>query len=98
MSRFDFPLFGKPEWGQNANGISYIENEKELLAFIKQSKKSTISYLIQTACDYKNEYEVCFARDPDNPKSFKIHSIVQSLNDDGNKISSINAQTRYKEI
>ncbi len=94
----DFPLFGKPEWGQNANGISYIENKASLSKFLRHVKSNDIDYLIQPASAYNREYELCFTKDPDNLEQYQIHSLVQAINEDWNKVSSINAETRYKEI
>ena len=39
-----------------------------------------------------------FAKNPDQLDTFQIHSLVEAANEDGNKVSSINSETRYKEI
>lgn len=98
LQHFELPLFWKPEWGQNAHGISYIESKNELKIFLKKSRWSDVGYVIQEACDYAKEYEICFSKDPDNLDTIVIHSLVEAENMDGVHISSIHAETRYKEV
>ena len=41
-----YPLFVKPEWGQNSNGISRIDNKGEYLKFVSSSDSLKIPYII----------------------------------------------------
>lgn len=51
-----FPVFLKPEWGQNSNGIKRIDSRDEFLAF--NHKKSKIPYIVQEVAIEMQEYEI----------------------------------------
>jgi hypothetical protein len=72
-----FPVFIKPEWGQNSNGIVKINNLTEFLAFKTNNK---VNYIVQAAALEQQEYEIFYIRDALNNKKLAVLSITQSLN------------------
>jgi carbamoylphosphate synthase large subunit len=73
-----FPVFLKPEWGQNSNGIIKINNKQEFLNFDQTNGK--IPYILQYAAHEEKEYEIFYIRDAANKKCLSTLNITQSLN------------------
>ncbi len=59
----DFPVFLKPEWGQNSNGIVRLDSLDEFMAF--DAKESKIPHIVQQAAVEAQEYEIFYIRDAD---------------------------------
>lgn len=73
----DFPVFFKPEWGQNSNGVVRIDNAQDFMGFESSSK---IPYIVQYAAHERNEYEVFFIRDAKHKNQLSTLNIAQSIN------------------
>ncbi|SMM99941.1 hypothetical protein SPONN_1099 [uncultured Candidatus Thioglobus sp.] len=74
----EFPVFLKPEWGQNSNGVVRIDSSQEFLDF--DEKQSKIPYILQYAAHEKNEYEIFYIRDADDKNRLSTLNITQSIN------------------
>ena len=84
-----FPVFLKPEWGQNSNGIVRIDSLADFLAFDTTRK---IPYIVQQAAPELQEYEIFYIRDADNLQGLIELTITQSINRSGERypVNSIN--------
>jgi hypothetical protein len=96
-----FPVFLKPEWGQNSVGIVRIDNRSEYLAFAHHAGRTAMPYIVQQAATGRKEYEVYYLRSPELPNDFAILSITRTLNNREvrHPINSIhNPDTSYRDI
>ncbi|MBE8189685.1 MAG: hypothetical protein HAW58_02190 [Candidatus Thioglobus sp.] len=86
----DFPVFLKPEWGQNSNGIFRLDTLADFMNF--DDKKSKIPNIIQQAAPEINEFEIFYIRDADKQKNLITLTITQSINrsDERFPINNIN--------
>lgn len=73
----EFPVFLKPEWGQNSNGIIRINNSQDFLNFRTKAK---IPYIVQYAAHESKEYEIFYIRDAEYKNQFSTINITQSIN------------------
>ncbi|KAA0444663.1 MAG: hypothetical protein FXV80_03725, partial [Candidatus Thioglobus sp.] len=95
----DFPVFLKPEWGQNSNGIVKINNLQEFADFEQKNQK--IAYILQYAAHEKNEYEVFYIRDFADARRLSVLKIAQSINlsDERYPVNGIyNKDTVHRDI
>jgi len=95
-----YPVFVKPEWGQNSNGIFRADDEASLQRIRQQVKSSNRQYLIQQAATEKLEFEV-FSILHDQDKAQYAHlTITQTINNsESYPVNGIyNTDTQYREI
>ena len=59
-----YPVFAKPEWGQNSTGVSCIRNYAELEALRASPSYQAQNYLIQEAATGNIEFEVFVVKHP----------------------------------
>jgi hypothetical protein len=95
-----FPVFLKPEWGQNSKGIQRADNmsEFEQLRLLKPNSK--VQYLVQQGAKQSIEYEI-FIIPAANSHSLASISITQvsNLSDEQYPINGIyNSATQYCDI
>ncbi len=96
-----YPVFIKPEWGQNSNGIVRIDNVEQYRTFAAQSSTLKMPYIVQEAAQGSKEFEIYYLRSPDNPKHFAFFSVTEVGNASGERypVNSIhNGSTGYREI
>jgi D-alanine-D-alanine ligase-like ATP-grasp enzyme len=96
-----YPVFLKPEWGQNSIGIVRINNKSEYLAFDRHLRQKTMPYIVQQTASGRIEFEIYYLRSPELPDDFAVLSITQVVNTSGvqHPINSIyNPNTAYLEI
>lgn len=96
-----FPVFVKPEWGQNAMGIVRLDNRYEYESFAVRARQSAIPYLVQEAAMGHEEYEIYYLRSPDQPDECAVLSVTQVINTSCGKhpINSIhNPATSYLDL
>lgn len=96
-----YPVFLKPEWGQNSNGISRIDNKNQYLNFVAASDALKIPYIIQDAALGKKEFEIYYLRSPDDRDRYAFLSITEVINRSGENypVNSIyNSSTGYTEV
>ena len=96
-----YPVFAKPEWGQNSAGVSCIRNYAELEALRSSPSYQAQNYLIQEAATGDIEFEVFVVRHPQKPSQFSVMSITQVINSSTDKfpVNGIyNNDTQYQDI
>lgn len=93
-----YPVFLKPEWGQNSNGIVRVYNKEEYRDFQRVADTTDLPFIVQDAASGKKEFEIYYLRSPDNDDEYSFLSITQVNNSCGESypINSIyNSSTRY---
>ena len=94
-----FPVFIKPEWGQNSQGIVRADNEEQLNQHRQQRQKNGPSYLIQAAAEGLREFEIFYIPGAQTDQSSAIISITETCNssNDAMPINGINNRdTSYR--
>ena len=82
-----YPLIGKPDIGMKGMMVKKLENEKELLSYVTNSK---VDFLIQEYIPFKNEIGIFYYRYPNEEKGY-ISGIVKKelLAVTGNGVSTV---------
>ena len=96
-----YPVFAKPEWGQNSTGVSCIHNIAELGALRESCGYQAQNYLIQEAAVGAIEFEVFVVKHPQKAGQFAVMSITQVINHSADKfpVNGIyNHDTQYQDI
>ncbi|MCG8380969.1 MAG: hypothetical protein MJA28_01935 [Gammaproteobacteria bacterium] len=96
-----YPVFLKPEWGQNARGVYRVDNRAALEKFRAASVASRLPYLLQEAAPGCREFEIFFIPSSTSPENAAVLSITEVLNtqDDKLPVNGIyNPHTRYEDI
>ena len=75
-----YPVFVKPEWGQNSQGIYRADSLSELKEHREQRVKNSPRFLIQTAAKGKREFEIFYIPGAKADKSSAIISVVETCN------------------
>ena len=76
-----FPVFLKPEWGQNAHGIHRADNMAELVKLRAQIADQPKRYLMQEAASGKREFEL-FSIDSDREDArHDVFTVTEAIND-----------------
>ncbi|EPJ48343.1 MAG: hypothetical protein OFPII_06310 [Osedax symbiont Rs1] len=92
-----FPVFVKPEWGQNGQGVRRADNINELSYIRNHCMNSKTVYVIQQAAVETREFEIFYIRDYQNLSRFAIISVTETCNTSGQDlpINSIHNQHTY---
>jgi hypothetical protein len=96
-----FPLFVKPEWGQNGHGVRVVRDQAELDRYRKKCVGRNATYLLQEPAAGKIEYEFFYIRDADNQDNCTILSLTETLNTSGEHLvvnSVLNKNTTYQDL
>jgi len=96
-----YPVFAKPEWGQNSTGVSCIHNYAELKALRASPGYQIQNYLIQEAATGSIEFEVFVVKHPKKACQFAVMSVTQVINNSTDKfpVNGIyNTDTQYQDI
>ena len=96
-----FPVFIKPEWGQNSQGVRRIDNLQQLQHCRQQLACQPGAYLIQIAATQSLEFEVFVVNDPASNTDNVFFSITQTLNrsDQDLPVNGIhNHDTYYEDV
>ncbi len=96
-----YPVFIKPEWGQNSKGIICVKNNKDYQAVQSVTRDTDMPFIVQEVALGKNEFEIYYLRSPENSGSYAFLSITQVINhsQEDHPINSIhNPHTFYREI
>lgn len=72
-----FPVFLKPEWGQNAYGIYRADSLQDLKRIRSRTENSKLTYLIQEAAAETREFEVFYVRDAEKPTNYAVLTIAE---------------------
>ncbi len=95
-----YPVFVKPEWGQNAAGIYRADDAATLLGIREQVRGSRVKYLVQEGATGRSEYEIFSLSHHLDSGRYSVLTVTQVHNDvEANPINSAyNKNTRYVEI
>ncbi len=75
-----YPVFLKPEWGQNSYGITLVYSEKQYLSACEALKDKKVPYIAQALAQGEIEYEIFYIQHPDNPKDCITLTITKVVN------------------
>ncbi|WP_019614968.1 hypothetical protein [Psychromonas ossibalaenae] len=96
-----YPVFVKPEWGQNSQGISRADSFEQLRAIRKRRTAEHPRYLIQQAAPGKREFEVfVILSDKDNGVP-AVLSITETCNNNEGPLAVngiYNKNTFYRDL
>ena len=95
----NWPVFVKPEWGQNASGVRRADNAAELAGIRRDIAHERIQYLVQQAAPEAREFEVFWIRSPAS-RRFAVMTVSEALNSsESYPVNSVhNPATRFEEI
>jgi hypothetical protein len=95
-----FPVFVKPEWGQNSNGIIRVDDQQTLDELRQRLSTSPIQYLVQQASPEKQEFEIFSMLHHQDKQRFAEFTITRVENTtEAYPVNGIyNADTSYREI
>jgi len=94
-----YPVFLKPEWGQNSQGVCRIDSFEALQQHRANRPEHGPRYLIQAAAKGKREFEIFYIPGASSDQSSAIISITETCNnsDDEMPVNGIyNSDTYYK--
>jgi len=95
----DYPIFIKPEWGQNSQGVSRIDSLLQLQQHRQYRTQNGPRYLIQAAAKGKREFEIFYIPGATTNQSAAIISVTETCNssDDLMPVNGIlNRDTYYQ--
>jgi len=101
VTDFQYPVFVKPEWGQNAYGIRRADSEQELSNILSQTAGSKMPRIIQEGATESREFEVFFILSADDETKAAVLTVNEALNVKkiDFPINSINnSNTFYREL
>lgn len=75
-----YPVFIKPEWGQNSQGVERIDNSWQLDRLRAQRTARHPFYLIQQAALGKREFELFMIPHQDNLQQYSLLSVTETCN------------------
>jgi 3',5'-cyclic AMP phosphodiesterase CpdA len=95
-----FPVFVKPEWGENASGIFRADSIAQLADIRSKTMQSGEPYLVQQGASEAREFEIFSLRHPLDPDKYSVYSITEVSNQrELNPVNSIhNPDTEYLDI
>ena len=96
-----FPVFVKPEWGQNAFGIWRADNAQDLGKIRKKIASSKTAYVIQEAATEAREFEIFTIPDHQASTEYAVLTITEAVNSENEQypINSINNEnTSFLEL
>lgn len=80
VKKFTFPVFIKPEWGQNSHGIVRVDSADQLKETLQKVRQSNVSYYCQEAASGNKEFDVYYIRSTQNPKQSATYSVTELTN------------------
>lgn len=96
-----YPVFLKPEWGQNGSGIVRADNAESLARLRKEHAEENRRFMIQEAATGACEFEIFGARTGNNGPAHEMVTVTESTNSTGDRfpINTIyNKSTVYRDI
>ncbi len=95
-----YPVFLKPEWGQNAAGIFRADNAMSLAKIRAKTEHARSRYVIQQGAPEKREFEIFSILHHTDKDRYAELTITETVNSsEANPINSIyNPEVRYREI
>ena len=95
-----YPVFIKPEWGQNAQGITRADNSDQLRAITTNLEGSSTTFIAQECATESREFELFTIFTDPGRSECAVMTITEALNQTHDyPINSIyNENTRYRDI
>jgi hypothetical protein len=95
-----YPVFIKPEWGQNSSGIIRVDDPQSLDEVRRRVSTSPIKYLVQEASSEQQEYEIFSIQHHQDKQQFAELTITRVENPTGPyPVNGIyNTDTTYRDI
>jgi len=96
-----FPVFVKPEWGQNSHGVGIANNLDELNNLRQTRRDTDVNYLLQEAAKEKKEFEFFYIRSTSDSSDFDTLSLTETVNksDETLVVNGINNKDSvYREV
>lgn len=96
-----YPVFVKPEWGQNSAGVELAKDSASLASIRKKRPVSKHDYLLQEAASGSKEFEIFVISELANADTPLVFSITETINnsDEQYPVNGIyNSSTDYVDI
>lgn len=95
-----FPVFLKPEWGQNSVGIERADNEHQFRTLARQVKSGPVQYLVQQAAPEAREFEIFTTFKDECSEHPDYMTVAETVNGTHKyPINGINnSDTKYRDI
>ena len=95
-----FPVFLKPEWGQNSVGIERADNEHQFHVLSRRVKSGPVQYLVQQAAPESREFEIFTTFTHERSKHPDYLTVTETVNGTHKyPINGINNNdTKYRDI
>ena len=96
-----FPVFLKPEWGQNSAGVVRADSLEQLQENRASREGNDQPYLIQESAQGSREFEVYLILSDKDQNQFSTLSITEVTNNSGDELpvnGIYNKQTHYQDI
>lgn len=95
-----FPVFLKPEWGQNAHGIHRADNTAQLIKLRSELANQPQRYLLQEAAPGQREFELFSIDANRDDGKHDVFTVTEAINNSENFPinSKYNSFTRYADI
>ncbi|WP_022942062.1 hypothetical protein [Psychromonas hadalis] len=81
-----YPVFVKPEWGQNSQGVVRVDNLLQLNVLRQQRTSRHPFYLIQQAASESREFELFMIPATHDLQQFSTLSVTETCNRSGEKL------------
>lgn len=78
-----YPVFIKPEWGQNSHGIVRVDSEEEYRRMAGRIQGRKTTFIVQEAACRRKEFEIFYIRSADRPEECALLSITEVVNTGG---------------
>jgi len=100
LSPSSYPVFLKPEWGQNAHGIHRADNESQLMQLRSRLAQEPQRYLLQEAAPGQREFELFSIDANRDDQRHDVFTVTEAINrSEAYPINSkYNRCTRYSDI
>lgn len=98
---FKYPVFVKPEWGQNGHGICRADNAEALTEIRRSSIGSKMPCIIQEAATEPREFEIFSVLCASDESRAAVFSITEAVNPEQEllPVNSINnSNTLYRDV
>lgn len=92
-----FPVFVKPEWGQNGQGVRKADNANELNYIRQNCMNSKMVYLIQEAASESREFEIFYIRHHKDFSRYATLTVTETCNTSGQPlpVNSVNNEHTF---
>ncbi len=94
-----YPVWLKPEWGENADGVYCAQDEVEYRQIRNKVLRSNRPYIVQRSATGEREFEIFLLWESSESKQPAIFSITEARNDDNHRpVNGIyNPHTSYHD-